>query len=489
MGNKIGNSLKWSTAGEFFSKLVTPITNMILARLLAPEDFGVLATVNMIITFVDLFTDSGFAKYIIQCDFENKEETEQYVNVAFWTNLFLSVGLWGLISIFRNPISRIVGNEGHEIVIVVASTQLMITSFSSIQTALYRRHFEFKELFVARIIMALIPIIVTVPLSYLMRNYWALIIGSIMQQLVMAIYLSAKSRWKPRFYYDVQKLYKMLSYSIWSLCEALAYWLSTWFDVFVIGASFSIYYLGIYKNSLNMVNSVMQLIKASIIPVLFSSLSRLKDNSSKFTHIYDLLQETAAIVLIPLGVGIFMFKETATLILFGEKWLESSMIIGVWALSASLGAVFTNFYGEAFKAKGIPKVLFFYEVLCLLIMIPICLIFKQSGFWPFVYSRAAVVFVQIALGFYFMKKHIDYPVMHMLKNIFPAVCCTLVMIIIGEALKHFLPNTLLFQILSVIGCMITYFFTLKIFFNDKMQDIINIIFGKNEVIQDEQIVK
>lgn len=173
MSNIIGNSLKWSTAGEVISKLIAPITNMILARVLDPVDFGVLATVNMIITFVDLFTDSGFAKYIIQDDFDEKDDMFQYVNVAFWTNLVLSIVLWLIIAIFRMPIANLVGNSGNELVIVIASLQLVLTSFSSIQTALYRRFFDFKSLFIARVLISVIPIIVTVPLSFVIRNYWA----------------------------------------------------------------------------------------------------------------------------------------------------------------------------------------------------------------------------------------------------------------------------------------------------------------------------
>ena len=137
MATKIGKSLQWSTAGEVLAKLITPITNMILARVLAPEDFGILATVIMIITFVDLFTDSGFAKYIVQHDFESENEAINYLNVAFWTNLFLSLVLWVFIIVFRYPIARFVGSSGCENVIVIASSQLIVTAFSSIQTFLH----------------------------------------------------------------------------------------------------------------------------------------------------------------------------------------------------------------------------------------------------------------------------------------------------------------------------------------------------------------
>jgi len=479
MSNKIGNSLKWSTAGEVISKLIAPVTNMILARVLDPADFGILATVNMIITFVDLFTDSGFAKYIIQSDFDEGDDIFQYVNVAFWTNLLLSIVLWLLIYFFRVPIANMVGSRGHEKVIVIASIQLILTSFSSIQTALYRRFFDFKSLFIVRIIISFVPILITVPLSFVIRNYWSLVIGSIVQQVVNALYLSLKSKWKPGLYYDFKKLRKMFSFSIWSLMEALAYWGTTWFDVFIIGVAFSTYYLGIYKNSLNMVNSLMQIVKASFIPVLFSTLSRLKNREGEFIHTYDVLQEAAAIIIIPLGIGIYLFRDVATLVLFGNKWLESSMIIGVWALSSSFFAVFVNFYGEALKSKGLPKILFLYEVVCLIFMVPICLIAKRYGFWVFVFSRSAVVVGQIIIGALFMKRYIKYPIIHMINNVFPATVCSCIMAIVGMLLVRAFPNGLGFQFVCIAICGFTYLLMMRLLFKEKLKEVFDILRGND----------
>lgn len=482
MENKIGNSLKWSTAGEALSKIVSPVTNMILARVLAPKDFGILATVNMIITFVDLFTDSGFAKYIIQCDFLDEREADKYIDVAFWTNFYLSFFLWIIIFLFRFPIAALVGNKGHENVIVIASTQLILTSFSCIQTSLYRRNFDFKILFRARIVTAVIPLVVTVPLAVILRNYWSLVIGSIAVQLVNAVYLTIKSKWKPSLYYSFAKLHKMISFSIWSLAEAVAYWFITWFDIFIIGSAFSSYYLGIYKNSLNMVNSIMTLVKASIIPVLFSSLSRLKNNQKEFDDIYGSLQQTAAFIVFPMSIGIFIFRELVTTILFGSKWGEAANIIGAWALSSGLFVVFVNFFGEAFKAKGIPKILFIYETICLLIMIPICYYTKNIGFWPIVYTRASVVLVQVVLGLFFLKHYVHVSIKRQLKNLVPATICSLIMGCVATLLKP-VSSTIVWQTLVILISVFVYFGSSYCLFKNVLQQMVKTIKGRHEGIQ------
>ena len=470
INSKVGKSLKWSSYGELLAKLIAPISNMILARILVPEDFGVVATVNMIITFVDLFTDSGFAKYIVQADFKDTKEFSEYTNIAFWTNLVLSIFLWIMIFVFRYPIALLVGSSGKEMVIVLASLQIIVTAFSSVQTAIYRREFNFKTLFIARTLTAVIPLLITVPLAILLKSYWALVIGSMSLQLINAMYLMIKSKWKPKLYYNFAQLKEMFSYSSWSLAEALSYWMMTWFDVFIIGSSFSSYYVGIYKNSLNMVNTVMQLVKASIIPVLFSTLSRLKDNNTEFSKMYLKMMAGAGTLLLPLGVGLFVFCDTATLILFGEGWEEASLIVGSWALSACLNSLFVNFYGEALKAKGYPKILFFYELLCLFIMIPICYISKKIGFWQMVYVRSALVIVQIILGFFVMKKNVGIGADQMLKDNCPAFGCALIMGCFGWFIKQ-INGSLLWQLLSIVCCVVVYFGSYYLLFKDNLSEI------------------
>lgn len=465
--SKISNSIRWSSLGELLAKLIVPITNMILARVLMPEDFGILASINMIISFVDLFTDSGFAKYIIQCDFKTEEEKTQFVNVAFWTNFGISCFFYILILLFREKVAAVTGNPGYGIVIAIASLQLLITSFSSIQTALFRRAFDFKTLFITRVMMAVIPMVVTVPLAFLTRNYWALVIGSLTTALLNAIVLTIKSPWKPSLYYKFAQLKEMLSFSIWSLAEAVAYWLTNWVDVFLIGAAFSAYYLGLYKNSLNMVNSIMALVKASIIPVLFSTLSRLKNNNNEFEDCYFCIQRLTAYVMIPMGVGLFVYRELATLIMFGSKWLEGSNIVGAWALASCFFILFEGFNGEAYKAKGMPKVLFMYQVVYLAIMIPICIYMKNVGFWAFVYTRSILIIIEVVLGFFFMRKYIGFSIQRMANNISIPLVMSFIMGVFGHFVKM-INSSRIWQILTILFCVAVYASMMLLFFRKRV---------------------
>ena len=96
--SKIIGATKWSAITEIAAKLILPISNMVLARILTPDAFGVVATISMIVSFAEIFTDAGFQKYLIQHEFEDDTDREQSTNVAFWSNFILSIALWAIIA-------------------------------------------------------------------------------------------------------------------------------------------------------------------------------------------------------------------------------------------------------------------------------------------------------------------------------------------------------------------------------------------------------
>lgn len=202
LSNKVAKATKWSAYAEIIGKLVGPITTMVLARVLTPEAFGVVTTLTMIIAFAEIFTDAGFQRYIIQHEFESDEDKDKSINVAFWSNLIMSLLLWGLIAIFAEPLATLVGNPGLGIVLVVACASIPLEAFSSIQMAVFKRSLDFKSLFYRRLVAVAIPLFITIPLALWLRSYWALVFGTIAVNLSNAIILTLQSPWKPRFYYS-----------------------------------------------------------------------------------------------------------------------------------------------------------------------------------------------------------------------------------------------------------------------------------------------
>lgn len=453
--NHIANAAKWSTISEIAVKIISPVTNMFLARILAPDAFGVVAVATMIVSFADMFSDAGFQKYLIQHEFLNEKDEKAYANVAFWTNLSVSIVLWVIIFFNREFIARLVGNPGLGFVISIASLEILISSFSSIQMAIYRRKFDFKTLFYSRISSAMMPIIVTLPLAFLGMGYWSIIIGNLARRLVEAFVLVRNSTWKPKFCYSFNILKKMFSFSMWSLVEALSIWLTTWVDSFIIGKFLSPYYLGLYKNSTSMVNALFSIITGATTPVLFSSLSRLQNDDSEFNEIFLQFQKIVSIIVFPLGMGVFLYSEFATKILLGERWIEASKVIGIWALTSALMIVLGNYCSELYRAKGRPKLSFLAQILHLLFLIPICIISARNGFWALVYTRSLMRLQFILVHLVIMKYVIKFPIKRIFNNILPAVLSATIMFIIGYFIKQ-INQAFYWNFIGIGICIIIY---------------------------------
>ncbi len=473
MGQKVTNSVKWAGITEIISKLIVPITNMILARIVSPEAFGVIATVTMITSFADVFTDAGFQKYIIQHKFNSKEELYKSTTVAFWTNIIVSILFWLLIVSFSDLIAELVGspNLGH--VISVSGVTLVLTSFSSIQMAIYKKNFDFKTLFLVRIVGSLMPFLVTIPLALLGMGYWALIIGIICTNFSNAIILTVKSEWKPKFYYSIVKLREMFSFSMWILIESILLWLTTWVDTFIIGSFLNAYYLGLYKNSLTMVNGFLNVIIASTTPVLLTALSTYQNNDIKFNDLFFKFQQSVSIILIPLGVGIFMYRDLATNIMFGPQWNEASLFVGLWGLVNPISILIGQYIGLIFTSKGHPKLSVLSQVLQLVFLLPILFFSIQYGFNSLVIGKslARLIYplINIILASIFYKLS---PII-MMKNIFPAVFSSLVMAFFAYILQFF-NTSLLWDLISIFLCVGIYFISLLLFPATRI-NIINII--------------
>lgn len=462
LSNKILNATKWSSITEIAVKLISPVINMILARVIAPEEFGVVATATMIVSFAEMFSDAGFQKYLIQHNFKDQREKDNNATVAFWTNLTISILICFGIFLFRHPLAILVGNPGLGNVVFIASLQLLLTAFSSIQIALYRRDFDFKTLFLSRVISALIPVLVTLPLAYLGFSYWSIIIGNLTRQLSDASILTIKSKWKPKLYYNFRILKEMFSFSIWTLIEAFSIWLTTWADSFIIGRFLEPYHLGLYKNSTSMVNALFTIITGATTPVLFSSLSRLQNDSHKFYMVFLQFQKLVSIIVFPMGVGVFMYSDLATRLLLGKNWIEASNVIGMWALTSSLMIVLGNYCSELYRAKGKPKLSFLAQVLHLVFLIPACVISAKQGFWALVYTRSLMRLQFILVHFFIMKFIIKFPISKIFKNVMHASLSTIVMFVVGSYIQQ-LKQGLLWDFIGMGICVIIYLLTLSIF--------------------------
>lgn len=462
----IVNATKWSAIGQIISKLANPITTMVLARLLTPEAFGVVATLTMIISFTEIFTDAGFQRYIIQHEFKNDEDKYRCINVAFWSNLTMSIVLWILIIIFSDPLARLVGNPGLGNAISIACISIPIAAFSSIQTAIYKRDLDFKTLINVNIIGIVVPLTVTIPLAFWLRNYWALIIGAIVVNSTIAIVLTIKSKWKPSFYFNFKYLKEMFNFCSWTIVDTVLVWITNYIDIFCIGLFLNEYYLGIYKTSISIVGHITALVTTAILPIILPAISRQQDDYDKMRETILKFQKHTAILLLPLGVGIFVFSDFITNILLGSQWHEASGFIGLWGIMEVVTVVFARFCSCIYIAIGKPKISVIAQFLHLIVLVPVVLIAAGYGYEILYYARSFVRLEGVAVNMIFAYFTIRLSSLLMFKNIIPEIFACCIMGLAGYQMLSISDN-IFFTIANIILCIVIYYLTLMAMPNER----------------------
>lgn len=463
LNKKVINATKWSALTEILSKLVTPITSMVMARLLTPEAYGVVATFSIIITLADIFSDAGFQKYLIQREFKDDEERDQHTNVAFWSNLVMSFTLWGLIAIFCHPLASLVGSPGLGIVLVVSCAGIPLTGFCSIQMALMKRDFDFKTLFWRRLVAILIPIFVTIPLAIWLRNYWALVLGNLAMHIANAVFLGFKSNWKPRRFYDFSMLKDMLSFCIWSLVDSLLVWATRYADIFFIGKMLNSYYLGLYRTSISMVGQIVTLITAVVLPVILPSLSRLQNDIPEMRRMLLRFQKITSIVLLPLGFGVFVFQDLITEIMLGSQWWEAAGFLGLWGLMEAITVVFARFCSPVYPAIGKPRVSVIVQLLHVIVLIPAIIISGRYGFKALYITRSLVRLEGVLVNMIAVYVMIKQSPWKMIVNILPEATSALIMTVVGYLLL-WVNDGIALSFVWVAICVVVYFSTLYFLF-------------------------
>lgn len=462
LNKKVVTATKWSGITEIAAKLVSPISTMVLARLLTPDAFGVLVTAVMVISFAEIFTDAGFQKYLIQHKFRSSEELYQSTTVAFWSNFILSTLIWIGIIVFAEEIAILVGNKGHGDVIAISCICIPLAAFSSIQMALYKRDLNFKTLFLVRIVGIFIPLIITIPLAYYTRSYWSLIIGMIALNLSNAIILTVKSKWKPNFFFSFPLLKEMFSFTFWSMIEAISIWLTGYVDIFIVGTMLNQHYLGIYRTSMSTVGQIMGLITAATTPVLFSSLSKLQDDDQALKKMFFSFQKLVGIIVIPMGVGIFLFQDLITNILLGSQWHEAAPFIGLWGLTSAITIVLSHYCSEIYRAKGKPKLSVLVQIFHLLFLIPTVLWAVHYDFNFLCDMRSLIRLTAIVINVTITYLLIKISFKEMIINIFPSIIAAVSMIIAG--LFFYNSNeTTIFQLTYCIILALLYISVLLLF--------------------------
>ncbi|WKA50171.1 oligosaccharide flippase family protein [Planococcus liqunii] len=413
--NNIAKASFWSFLSEIVAKTIGPLLFLVMTMLLSPKDFGLVAVATVILGLVTVISDMGMSKVIIQ-----ESGTEKYLNqlynVSFWFNIAMGIIVFLILFFFSSPIAELYGEPGASVILQVMSLEVIFFSLSSIQSAIKKKFLDFKSLFYIRLVTVCTPAIVSIPLAFMGAGFWAIVWGNVFGSFATTIVLWKKSKWKPRFYFNLDILKYILSKGIWSTFESLLVWVPVLLDTFLITKYLSSTSLGLYVTSKNLFTVAVGVLLGPLIPILFSSLSILKNDKAALSRAVLFSQKMIFAVSAMMGVFVFIFHDLIEKVIFTSDWNGLGQIFGIIFLVLGF-EFFCSSIIEGFRAKGMFKVLAINVLVCTIISVPILFYAVQSSLVSYVTVRTLLLFLQFPILIFYSSKILDLKFSDYLINI------------------------------------------------------------------------
>lgn len=475
---KANKSFKWSALAEIIAKIVVPVCNMILSRVIAPSIFGIVASISVITGLADVFADGGFSYLILHKKIDNENEKRKFEGTITLINTVISFLITIIIVCFSNPLASLVGADGYGIYLIFAAIQIPFYGFSTIQLSICRRDFMYAKILVVRIVSLAVQVISTIALACFGYGMEALILRGVIGAVLQAILVPIVCKKIPRFAFSLKYVLGIRNLILFYLLDALIIWGSASVDTVLVNHFFDQTLVGVFKNAITMENSIITLLTAIYYPVLIALLGQAFTDNAKLEKIMFGYQKVIAVLLVPIGVGMFLYRDFISLLLFGNGWSGASWVIGILGLANCLRTVTCGFALIVFYATGKPLYSTITNLVMMILKIICYFVFARLGFVPLLVGLTiplfgsaifAIVFARIKYGIkislYF--KNIGLPLLFCL----PMSCFAIFQI-------YLLPGVL-GNLIGIIMCVLIYFiFYLKYKKNDVL-NLVKVISGKS----------
>jgi len=422
IAEKATRSVKWSALMEVVSRTASPIILVVLARLLAPSDFGVVATAMIAISFAQMFWDAGLSKALVQTN----EAPEEAAHVVFWTNAVLGVLIYLLLFIAAPAIALFFNSPPSGPVLRVLGLQIVIASLSSVQQALFVRDFDFRGLFWIKLLTAFVPGLFSIPLALLGYGVWALVVGSLVGQVLNLYLLWNRSPWRPTFRYDVVLARSLFSFGLWVLLESFGAWLIVWGDNLIVGRFLGVHDLGVYRTGWMLVTIIFGLALNPFLPILYPTFSRLQDDLPALTSAFHRVNRIVFALALPMGTGLLLVGPEAATFLFGQKWEGLGFVLSVLGLMHGI-AWLVGINTEIYRAMGRPDMNTKLMFVAVLYYLPAYYIAAQSGLETFTITRLAVAMIAIPIHIYLCVKMLNVSPFYLWHEGKPMIISTMAM--------------------------------------------------------------
>jgi len=424
----MADNLRKKTASGFVFKFaeragaqgIRFIIQLLLARLLLPEEFGMIALVSVFIAICDVFVTYGFGNSLIA----NKDSDSVDFSTCFYFGLLLALVVYGIIFIASPAIASFYNNLKLTPVVRVMALRIPIAAFNTVQHAYVSKNMWFKKFFYATLIGTIVSGIVAVVMAYIGFGIWALVEQYLGNVLLDTICLWIIVGWRPTLEFSFTKLKAIYSYGWKILAVGLIDTVYSKLRSLVIGKQYSSEDLAFYSRGYLFPSFGMRLIEPTVNSVLFPALSQCRDNQKEMKNITKHVVLASTYLLYPFMIGLAVIAKPLVVLLLTEKWLPCVVYLQIGCI-ANLFRPQQFINNSIIKASGRSDLLLKLDIVKKIIGLVLLLISMQFGVLWIAWSLVAIYFISMIINIAPNRKILDYGYKEqfsdVFKNILPAV--------------------------------------------------------------------
>lgn len=466
--SKILSSLFWKFFERCGAQVVQLIVQIILARLLLPEDYGVVAIVTIFISIASVFIQSGFNTALIQ--------KKQVNNTDYSSVLYLSLVVALIIYIILYFTAPIIADFYDQDILVsvlrVLSLNLFTGAILSIYHAIIARKMEFKKNFFCSLISIVISGILGIILAYKNFGVWALVFQQLISNTLLVLVFMFVIRWKPKLTFSFKRVKSLFSYGWKLLCSSLIENIYGNLYDLVIGKKYSTSALAYYNKGKTFPYLVINNINTSISTVLLPAMSANQDDKQIVKNMTRRSITIGSYLIFPLMFGLAAVAKPLVSILLTDKWLECVPFLQILCFSYAFYPIHTANL-QAINSIGRSDIFLKLEIIKKVVGITILIITIPLGLYAMALGQILMSLISTFINAFPNRKLLDYRYTEQLKDIFPSLLISTIMGLSVYLLLLLGLNNILTITLQFLLGVILYVFLSYIFKNSSFNYILN----------------
>lgn len=477
IGEQARRGGQWVVAVQILTKLMGYGVMIVLARLLLPSDYGLFGMAAVFSGLVLVIGDVGMSAALTQ----SQDDAPRLAITAFWMNLGVALGLSVLQFLVAPFVARFYGMSIVGDILRISALTYVLSALGTIHNTLLSRELKFKKQTLLRLIVMTTSWVLSIVLAWFGAGPWSLVLPPLFVAPLQLILLWRIVPWRPRFQFSMIDARKIFRFGRNVLFTDVIRHIGNNLDFLLIGRFYGAQSLGIYTFAYNQAMLGLSTITGSAGRVIFPTYSAILREGRSFEHAHRRSTRLVALVAFPAQLGLLVIAHSYIPMIFGDRWSEAVPLFQVMVIFGLIRSV-ASLGGAALSAAGKPEL----ELRWNLIMMPLMSISVLIGslFSPFGVALAtgmtgsigSVIFMAYVCRFLAWKY---WALMDVLR---PAVVSSIIMLaLVGvnmAILEYWLIHPIITLGTTMILGIVTYYFVLKLFFHEALDEISWLINGK-----------